>query len=123
MPFFLKIIKNDKSIEMNLDHLEKFSHLKTYYKADNEIPHLEGRIPILDQDQYLEFPFEAPTPPHEEEDPTTSLELDDVIERIERLNLEENEAPPVDQLGPSKNISKRSMKTLESVHPNEVGNT
>ena len=40
-------------------------------------------------DQTLEFPYEAPTPPHEEV-PATSLEqevqLDDVIERIERLN-------------------------------------
>ena len=36
----------------------------------------------MDQDQSLEFPFEAPTPPHEEEVPTTSLELDDVIKRI-----------------------------------------
>ena len=60
-------------------------------------------------DQSLEFTFEAPTPPHEEtheeEVPTTSVEqeaqLDDVIERIGRLNLEENEAPLADQLVPS----------------------
>jgi hypothetical protein len=42
-------------------------------------------------DQSLESPFEAPSPPHEEV-PATSLEqedcLDDVIERIERLNLD-----------------------------------
>ena len=51
----------------------------------------------MDQDKSLEFPFEAPTPhheeTHEEEVPTTSPKLDDVTERIGRLNLEENEAP------------------------------
>ena len=45
----------------------------------------------MDQDQSLEFPFEALTPPHEEtheeEVPTTSPKPDDVIERIGRLNL------------------------------------
>ena len=85
-------------------------HLKTYYEFDKEIPKLEGGILILDRDQYLEFPFEAPTPPHEEiheeEVPTTSLEYDDVIDRILRLNLEENVAPPADQPGPSKKIPK-----------------
>jgi hypothetical protein len=47
-------------------------------------------------DQSPESPFEVPSPPHEE-DPTTSSEqgvqLDDVIERIERLNLDGNAAP------------------------------
>jgi uncharacterized protein (UPF0335 family) len=47
-------------------------------------------------DQSLESPFEVPSPPHVE-DPTTSSEhevqLDDVIERIERLNLDGNATP------------------------------
>ena len=107
---FLETKKSDKSIERQLDHLEKFSHLNTYYEFDNEIPNLEGGILILDQDQSLEFPFEAPTPPHEEtheeEVPNTSPKLDDVIDGIGRLNLEENEAPPTDQAGPSKKIPK-----------------
>ena len=110
MSFFLKLIKPYKSIERHLDQLEKFSHLKTYYEFDKEIPKLEGGILILDRDQYLEFPFEAPTPPreeiHEEEVPTTSFEYDDVIDRILRLNLEENVAPPADQPSPSKKIPK-----------------
>ena len=77
-------------------------------------------------DQSMEFPFEAPTPSHEEtheeEVIATSQEtqLDDVIERIRRLNLEENEAPPADQLGPSRKILKWAIKTLGSVHPYEV---
>ena len=53
---------------------------------------LKGGIPILDK--YMESPFEAPYPPHEEV-PTTSSKLevhsDDVIERIETLNLDENQ--------------------------------
>jgi len=40
--------------------LDKFSHVKTYYEVDNEIPDLEEGIPILDQS--LEFHFESPTP-------------------------------------------------------------
>ena len=43
-----------------------------------------------------------------------------MIERIGRLNLEENEAPPADQPGPSRKIPKWATKTLESVHLDEV---
>ena len=39
------------------------------------------------------------------------------------VNLEENEPPPADQLGPSKKIPKWAIKTFESVHPDEVGKT
>jgi hypothetical protein len=88
---------------------------------------LKGAIPILDQS--LKPPFEAPSPPHEEV-PTTSLEqevhLDDVIERIETLNLDGNAAPfqSVEQPGPSQKGSlKWFIKTLESFHLDEVGKT
>ena len=80
-------------------------------------------------DHSLEY-FEAQTTPQEEtheEVPTTSHEqeaqLDDMIERIGRLNLEENEAPPVDQPGPSRKILKWATKTIKIYHINEVGNT
>jgi hypothetical protein len=121
---FLESSKNDKIVERQLDHLDKFTHVKTYHEFDDEIPHIEGGIPILDQS--LESPFEAPSPPHEEV-PTTSskleVHLDDVIERIERLNLEENSSPSqlVEQPGPSqKGPPKWLIKTLESVQPNEI---
>ena len=39
------------------------------------------------------------------------------------MKLEENEAPPTNQVGPSKKIPKWVIKTLESVHPDEVGKT
>ena len=74
----------------------------------------------------MEFPYEAPTPPHEEvpaTSPKQEIQLDDVIERIGRLNLEGNEEPPGDQPGPSRKIPKWDTKTLESVHLDEVGKT
>lgn len=52
--------------------------------------------------------------------------MDDVIERIERLNLDGNAAPyqSVEQPGLSqKGPPKWLIKTLESVHPSEVGKT
>ena len=39
---FLETNKNDKSIERQYDLMDNFSHLKTYYEFDNEIPHIEG---------------------------------------------------------------------------------
>jgi hypothetical protein len=124
---FLESSKNDKIVEGQLDHLDRFTHVKTCHEFDDEIPHLEGGIPILDQS--LESPFEAPSPPLEEVLATSSeheVRLDDVIERIERLNLDENATPSqsVEQPGPSqKGPPKWLIKTLESVHLDEVGNT
>ena len=114
---FLESYKDDKTLEQKLDHLDKFNHRETYYECDNKIPHIEGGIPILDQS--LESPFEAPYSPHEQVS-STSLEnhgqLDDVIERIERLSLEDNESP-------SRKLPKWAMTTLESVHLDEIGKT
>jgi hypothetical protein len=67
---FLKFTKNGKTIEQQLDHLERFTHVKTYHKFDDEIPHFEGGMPILDQS--LESHFEAPSPHHEEFPATSS---------------------------------------------------
>jgi hypothetical protein len=57
-------------------------------------------------DQSPEYPFEVISPPNEE-DPTTSskhgFQLDDVIERIEKLNLDGNVTPSqsMEKPGPS----------------------
>ena len=87
---------------MQLDCLDKFTHVKTFHEVDNEVPHLKGGIPILYQS--LESPFTTPSPPHEEV-PSTSpwqqVQLNDVIERIGILNLEEDEASLAKQPGPS----------------------
>ena len=37
------------SLERQIAYLEKLTHVKAYYEVDNEIPHIEGGIPILDQ--------------------------------------------------------------------------
>jgi hypothetical protein len=66
---FLKSTKNEKTIERQVDHMERFTHVKTYHKFDDDIPHFERGMPILDQS--LESPFDAPSPRHEEF-PTTS---------------------------------------------------
>ena len=66
---FLESTQNDNNVEWQLDNFDRFIHVKTYQEFDNEIPHLEGWIPILDQ--FMESPFEVPSPPHVE-DPTTS---------------------------------------------------
>jgi hypothetical protein len=92
--FFLEYTKNENTDEWYLSHMNRFTHVNTYHEFDDEIPHLKGGIPILDQT--LESFFEMPPPPHEE-DPTTSskqgFQSEDVIERIERLNLYGNVAP------------------------------
>jgi hypothetical protein len=104
--------------------LDRFNHAKYFQEFDNEIPHLEGGIPILDQS--MESPSEALSPPHEV--PTTSSDqedtLSDVIERIGRLNLDSTPSQSTEQPGPSqKGPPKWLTKTLESVHPDEVGKT
>ena len=41
---------------------------------------------------------------------------------IQRMNLEGNEEPPVDQPGPSQKVLKWTIETIESDNPYEVGN-
>jgi hypothetical protein len=61
---FLESSKKYENIERQLDHLDRFTCVKTYHEFDDEIPHIEGGIPILGQS--LEYPFVAPYSPHEE---------------------------------------------------------
>jgi hypothetical protein len=85
---FLESTKKYEIIQRHLDHLDKFTRVKTYHEFDDEIPHIEGGIPILGQSE--ESPFVAPSPPHEEVPATSSepeFQLDDVIERIKKLRL------------------------------------
>eukprot|EP00253_Pinus_taeda_P032024 PITA_32024 len=80
--------------------------------------HEEGGIPILDQ--HVESSSEDHSPPHET--PTTDDALSDVIDRIGRPNLDSVPTQSTEQLGPSeKGRPKWLTKTLESVHPDEVG--
>ena len=77
-------------------------------------------------DQSLESPLATPKPPHEEVHAPSSeheAQLDDVIDRIGRMNLDATPSQSVEQPGPSHKVPKWVQKTLESVHPNEVGKT
>ena len=81
---FLESSKTDNVVERQLDRLDRFTNAKSFQEFDNQIPHLEGRIPILDQP--VECSSEALSSPHET--PTMDDTLSDVIDRIGRLNLE-----------------------------------
>jgi hypothetical protein len=53
---FLESSKKDETVERHLDHLDRFTRVKTYHESDDEILHdTEGGIPIFGQ--YLEYPF------------------------------------------------------------------
>jgi len=70
----------------------------------------------------VESSSEALSPPHET--PTTDDTLSDVIDRIGRLNLDSVPTQSMEQLAPfEKGPPKWLTKTLESVHPDEVGKT
>jgi adenylate kinase family enzyme len=85
---FLESSKKDEIIERKLDHLDRFTRVKTYHEFDDDIPHIEGGNPILGK--YLEYPFEAPPSPHEEVHATSSepkVHLDGVIKRFKNRGL------------------------------------
>ena len=46
---FLESSKNDNVFERQLDRLDRFRHAMCFQEFDNDIPNLEGGIPILDQ--------------------------------------------------------------------------
>eukprot|EP00253_Pinus_taeda_P016152 PITA_16152 len=70
----------------------------------------------------VESSSEELSPSHET--PTTDDALSDVIDRIGRLNLDSVPTQSMEQPGPSEKVPpKWLINTLESVHPDEVGNT
>ena len=81
---FLESSKTDSVLERKLDRLDRFTHENSFQEFDNHAPHLEGGIPILNQS--MESFSEALSPPHEK--PTTDDTLNDVIDRIDKLNLD-----------------------------------
>ena len=117
---FLESSKNDNVVEQQLEFLDRFTNKKSFQEFDNQIPHIEGGIPILDQ--FVESSSKALSPQHET--PTTDDTLSDVIDRIGRLNLDSLPTQSTEYPGPSqKGPPKWLTKTLESVHPDEVGKT
>ena len=80
---FLESSKSDNVVEHQLERLDRFTHAKSFQEFDNQILHLEGGIPILNQS--MESSSKSLSPPHEE--PTTDDTLNNVIDIIERMNL------------------------------------
>eukprot|EP00253_Pinus_taeda_P035570 PITA_35570 len=103
-------IRNKTPYEMLYGYIPSVKHLR--------IPHLEGGIPILHQS--VESSSEALPPPHEAQ--ANDDTLSDVIDRIGSLNLDLVPTQSTEQPRPSqKSPQKWLTKTLESVHPEEVG--
>ena len=101
--------------------MDRHSDINTYHEFYDEIPHLENGIHSLDQS--LESTFEAPSPPHEfmstssgQEDP-----MNDVIERIERLNLDSTSSQSMDKIRQYYKFPPMWLtKILLSTHPIEA---
>lgn len=101
--------------------MDKFNHVKTFHEFDNDIPHLEGRIPLLDKS--MESPSDALSTPHEVQTTSPYQEdtLSEVIERIGRINIDVAPSQLIENLGPSQNGPPKCLtKTIESSHPNEA---
>eukprot|EP00253_Pinus_taeda_P034051 PITA_34051 len=116
------VIRSKTPYEMWYGNIPSVNHLRVFgstcYALIPKIPHLEGGIPILDQ--YVESSSNALSSPHET--PTTDETLSDVIDRIGRLNLDSIPTQSTVKPGPSqKGPQKWLTKTLENVHPDEVG--
>eukprot|EP00253_Pinus_taeda_P030432 PITA_30432 len=71
---FLESSKSDNVVERQLDRLDRFAKMKSFQEFENQIPHLEGGIPIVDQ--HVESSSEEDSPPSET--PTTDDALSDV---------------------------------------------
>ena len=81
---FLESSKIDNVVERKLDRLDRFTNAKSFQEFDNQIPHIEVGITILNQP--VESSSEALSPSHET--PTTNDTLSDVIDRIGILNID-----------------------------------
>eukprot|EP00253_Pinus_taeda_P003906 PITA_03906 len=116
-------IKNKTPYEMLYGHIPLVEHLgvfgSTCYALIPKVHRNKLGTRIY---QFVESSFEAHSPPHET--PTADDTLSDVIDRFGRLNLDSVPTQSTKQPGPSqKGPPKWLTKTLESVHPDEVGNT
>eukprot|EP00253_Pinus_taeda_P033630 PITA_33630 len=124
------VVRNYKTpYEMWYGHIPLVKHLRVFGSTcyalipnvhRDKIGARSRGIPILDQ--YVESSSKSHSPPHEA--PTTDDTLSDVIDRIGRLNLDSVPTQSIEQPRPSqKGPPTWLTKTLESVHPDEVGKT
>ena len=75
----------------NLLSLIDFSLKKIYHERDNEIPNIEGGIPVLSQ--FLEFPSIATSYSNAQVYETKGHKVDDIVNGIDKLSLIDNEEP------------------------------
>eukprot|EP00253_Pinus_taeda_P031153 PITA_31153 len=101
---FLESSKTDNVVERKLDRLDRFTKEKSFQEFDNQIPHLEGGIPILDQ--HVESSSQEHSPLHET--PAMDDALSDLIDRIGRINLDLVPTQSVEQPGSSEKDFERT---------------
>ena len=84
---FLEFDKDVSIVDQQLNHLDKFHSKKFYYEWDNELPHPEGGIQILDQS--VDFPsINFPYVSTAENDEKLVDNNDSVEEKIDDNNAE-----------------------------------
>eukprot|EP00253_Pinus_taeda_P021352 PITA_21352 len=80
---FLESSKSDNVVERKLDRLDRFAKTKSFQEFENQKPHLEGGISIIDQ--HVESSSEEYSPPIET--PTTDDALSDILNQLPSKKL------------------------------------
>jgi hypothetical protein len=111
---FLEFAKDASTIDRQLNHLDRFSSKKFYYEWDNDLPHPEGGIHILDQS--VDFP--STTPENEitsknEEKIVDSNVFDDNNVSVEE-QLVDNNVPTEEKLEDNNGLEEPISNTLET---------
>ena len=68
-------------IDKQLAQLDRFHSKKIYHEKDNELPNLEGGIPVLSQ--ILEFPSITTSSYNAQVDETEGEKVDDIVNEID----------------------------------------
>ena len=87
---FLEFEKDALTIDKQLAQLDRFHYKKIYHEMDNELPNIEGGIPILSQ--VLEFPSNAQVDDSNAQvDDAEGEKFDDSVNGMDKLSLVDNE--------------------------------
>ena len=88
---FLEFEKDVLTIDKQLAQLDIFHSKKIYHEIDNELPNLEGGIPVLSQGQVLEFPSNAQVDDSNAQvDETEDEIVDDIVNGMDKLSIMDN---------------------------------
>ena len=95
---FLEFEKYALTIDKQLAQLDRFHSKKIYHEMDNELPNLEGEIPVLSQ--FLKFPFITTSSSNTKvDDSNTQVDetegeiVDDIVNGMDKLSLTDNKEP------------------------------